>query len=253
MPQAAFKRVVLKLSGESLKGDREYGLAPDTLSFVAREIAEGFSLGVQIGVVVGGGNIWRGADYEAAGMDRATADSAGMLATIINALALQDALEKRGIQVRTQTAITMPSVAEPYIRRRAIRHLEKGRIVIFGGGTGQAFQSTDTAAALRALEIGSDALLMAKNGVDGVYDADPNRKPGARKFDRLTHHQALTLRLKALDSTALSYCMEDNLPIVVFNMFKAGSLKAVLEGRPVGTLITGEQPGDSGREPVAAT
>jgi uridylate kinase len=200
-------------------------------------------------VVVGGGNIWRGADYEAVGMDRATADAAGMLATIINALALQDALERSGLQVRTQTAITMPSVAEPYIRRRAIRHMEKGRTVIFAAGTGQAFQTTDTAAALRALEIGADALLMAKNGVDGVYDSDPKHNPKARKFDRLTHHQALTLRLKALDSSALSYCMENDLPIVVFNMFQPGSLKAVVEGRPVGTLITESEPQ---RAPAAA-
>jgi uridylate kinase len=237
MPQPAYKRVVLKVSGESLKGARDFGLDPGTLAFVAEQVAGTFDSGAQMGIVIGGGNIWRGADYEATGMDRATADSAGMLATIINALALQDALERRGIQVRTQTAISMPSVAEPYIRRRAIRHMEKGRIVIFAGGTGQAFQSTDTAAALRALEIGADALLMAKNNVDGVYDSDPNRNIGARKFDRLTHHQALTLRLKALDSAALSYCMESNLPIVVFNMFKPGNLKAVIEGKPVGTLI----------------
>ena len=249
MPQPAYSRIVLKLSGESLKGSREFGLDPDAVAFVADEIADAASLGVQVGLVVGGGNIWRGSDYEQAGMDRATADAAGMLATIINALALQDALEKRGLQVRTQTAITMPSVAEPYIRRRAMRHMEKGRAVIFAGGTGQPFQTTDTAAALRALEIGADVLLMAKNGVDGVYDADPNRFPNAKKFDRLTHHQALTLRLKALDSAALSYCMESNLPIVVFNMFKPGNLRAVVEGKPVGTLISETEPG---RVPQAA-
>ena len=249
MPQPAYSRIVLKLSGESLKGSREFGLDPDAVAFVADEIADAASLGVQVGLVVGGGNIWRGSDYEQAGMDRATADAAGMLATIINALALQDALEKRGLQVRTQTAITMPTVAEPYIRRRAMRHMEKGRAVIFAGGTGQPFQTTDTAAALRALEIGADVLLMAKNGVDGVYDADPNRFPNAKKFDRLTHHQALTLRLKALDSAALSYCMESNLPIVVFNMFKPGNLKAVVEGKPVGTLISETEPG---RVPQAA-
>ncbi len=205
-----------------------------------------------LGVVIGGGNIWRGADYEAVGMDRATADSAGMLATIINALALQDALERHGIQVRTQTSISMPSVAEPYIRRRAIRHFEKGRVVIFAGGTGQSFQSTDTAAALRALEINADVLIMAKNNVDGVYDSDPNRWKGAKKFVRLTHHQALTLRLKALDSTALSYCMENDMPIIVFNLFKAGSLKALLEGQLVGTLIAEDKAGLQAAGPVKA-
>jgi uridylate kinase len=234
----AYQRVILKLSGESLKGGREFGIDPDTIGFVADEIVAAARAGVQVGIVVGGGNIWRGADYEAAGMDRATADSAGMLATIINGLALQDALERRGVQVRTQTAIAMPSVAEPYIRRRATRHMEKGRVVIFAGGTGQAFQTTDTAAALRALETGAGVLLMAKNGVDGVYDADPNTNAKARKFDVLTHHQALTLRLKALDSTALSYAMENDLPIIVFNMFKPGSLLAVVEGKPVGTIIS---------------
>ncbi len=244
MSPAAYSRVVLKLSGEALKGEREFGLDPSTVAYVADEIASVFGLGVQMGLVVGGGNIWRGADYEAVGMDRATADSAGMLATIINALALQDALERRGIQVRTQTSISMPSVAEPYIRRRAIRHMEKGRVVIFAGGTGQPFQTTDTAAALRALETGAKALLMAKNGVDGVYDDDPKRNPKAKKFETLTHHRALTLRLKALDSTALSYCMEDNLPIVVFNMFKPGELKAVIEGKPVGARISEDPPAE---------
>ncbi len=250
MAGPAYRRVVLKISGESLKGSRDQGIDPAVTAYVAGEIVTVSALGVQVAVVVGGGNIWRGADYEAVGMDRATADAAGMLATIINALALQDALERLGVQVRTQTAITMSSVAEPYIRRRAIRHMEKGRTVIFAAGTGQAFQTTDTAAALRALEIGADALLMAKNGVDGVYDSDPKHNPRAKKFDRLTHHQALTLRLKALDSSALSYCMENDLPIVVFNMFQPGSLKAVIEGRPVGTLITESEPQ---RTPTAAS
>lgn len=237
MAPAAYSRVVLKMSGEALKGKRDFGIDPDTINYVASEIADAFSLGIQMGIVIGGGNIWRGADYESVGMDRATADSAGMLATIINALALQDAIERRGVQVRTQTAMSMPQVAEPYIRRRAIRHMEKGRLVIFGGGTGQAFQTTDTASALRALEIGADALLMAKNGVDGVYDSDPRKNSGAKMFKHLTHHRAITLRLKALDSTALSYCMESSLPIVVFDMFTPGNLRSVLEGREVGTLI----------------
>lgn len=237
-----YERIVLKLSGESLKGSRPSGLDPDTVRFVAEEVAAAARGGVQVGLVVGGGNIWRGADYEATGMDRSTADSAGMLATIINASALQDALERAGVMVRTQTAITMPSVAEPYIRRRAIRHLEKGRVVIFAGGTGNPYMSTDTAAALRALEIGADALVMAKNNVDGVYTADPRKDASATKLTHITHHDALRRRLGALDSTALSLCMDNTLPIVVFNMFTPGNLVKVLDGEPVGTLISEKLP-----------
>ncbi len=242
MEYPIYSRIVLKLSGESLKGERESGIDPRTASYVASEIASACEAGVETSVVVGGGNFWRGAEYESAGMDRSTADSAGMLATIINALALQDALERAGLEVRTQTAIAMPSLAEPYIRRRAIRHMEKGRVVIFAGGTGNPYMSTDTAAALRALEIAADALLMAKNRVDGVYDADPNIYPDAVKFDRLTHHKALSLRLQALDSTALSLCMDNSLPIVAFNLFRNGSLRSVLSGRRVGTLIAEPEP-----------
>ncbi|MBI2965308.1 MAG: UMP kinase [Chloroflexi bacterium] len=242
MGDTKFGRIVLKLSGESLKGKRASGLDPETVRFVAEEVAAAFRIGVQVGLVVGGGNIWRGSEYEAAGMDRSTADSAGMLATIINALALQDALERLGVTVRTQTALAMPSVAEPYIRRRAIRHMEKGRIVIFAGGTGNPYMSTDTAAALRALEIGADALLMAKNNVDGVYTADPRKDTTATKLTHITHIDALRRRLGALESTALSLCMDNALPIVVFNMFTPGNLTRVLEGESVGTLITEKVP-----------
>lgn len=242
MGDTRYGRIVLKLSGESLKGKRSAGLDPDTVRFVAEEVAGAFREGVQVGLVVGGGNIWRGTEYEAAGMDRSTADSAGMLATIINALALQDALERAGVTVRTQTAITMPSVAEPYIRRRAIRHMEKGRVVIFAGGTGNPYMSTDTAAALRALEIGADALLMAKNNVDGVYTADPRKDASATKLTHITHIDALRRRLGALDSTALSLCMDNALPIVVFNMFTPENLLRVLRGEPVGTLISEKLP-----------
>jgi uridylate kinase len=237
-----YSRVLLKLSGESLKGSRSFGIDPDAFQHVAGEILRAHELGVEIAIVVGGGNWWRGADYEAMGMDRATADSAGMLATIMNALALQDSLERAGVTVRTQTAITMPSVAEPYIRRRAMRHLEKGRVVVFAAGTGNPYMSADTAAALRALEMGADALLMAKNKVDGVYDSDPNRNQSAVKFDHLTHHEALRLRLKVLDSTALSLCMDNSLPIVVFNMFMRDNLWRVLTGEKIGTRITDAEP-----------
>jgi uridylate kinase len=242
MAETVYGRIVLKLSGESLKGRRASGLDPETVRFVADEVGTAFRLGAQVGLVVGGGNIWRGAEYEAAGMDRSTADSAGMLATIINALALQDALERIGVTVRTQTALTMPSVAEPYIRRRAIRHMEKGRVVIFAGGTGNPYMSTDTAAALRSLEIGADALLMAKNNVDGVYTADPLKDPTATKLMHITHIDALRRRLGALDSTALSLCMDNAMPIVVFNMFTPGNLSKVLRGEPVGTLISEKLP-----------
>ncbi len=244
MPDPSYSRILLKLSGESLKGDQDFGIAPPTLQYVASQVHRAWSDGVQIGIVIGGGNIWRGATYEATGMDRSTADYAGMLATIMNAIALQDALEKIGTEVRTQSAIAMPVVAEPYIRRRAMRHMEKGRVVIFAGGTGNPYMSTDTAAALRGLETGVDALLMAKNNVDGVYDADPNHNPNAKKFDHLTHHEALSLRLQALDSTALSLCMDNEMPIAVFNLFVDGNLSKVLSGQNVGTLITASRPAD---------
>lgn len=242
MPEPKYSRVMLKLSGESLKGDQGFGISPQTLQYVASEVHKAWRSGVQIGIVIGGGNIWRGATYEATGMDRSTADYAGMLATVMNAIALQDALENLGAAVRTQTAIAMAVVAEPYIRRRAIRHMEKGRIVIFAGGTGNPYMSTDTAAALRSLETGADALLMAKNNIDGVYDSDPNGNPAAKKFDHLTHHEALSLRLQALDSTALSLCMDNEMTIAVFNMFVDGNLGKVLSGENVGTLITASRP-----------
>jgi uridylate kinase len=184
--------------------------------------------------------MWRGADHEKRGMDRSTADFAGMLATIMNALALQDALETAPVTVRTQSAISIPSVAEPYIRRRAIRHLEKGRVVIFAGGAGVPYMTTDTPAALRALEIGAGVLIMAKNGVDGVYDSDPQKNKSAKKYERLTHYEALSQRLQAMDSTALSLCMDNSLPIVVFDVFKPGNLASILSGEHVGTLITDE-------------
>jgi uridylate kinase len=196
-------------------------------------------MGMELAIVVGGGNIWRGEDAERQGMDRATADYAGMLATTINALALQDALEKRGITTRTQSALQMQAVAEPYIRRRAIRHLEKGRVVLFSAGTGNPFMTTDTASSLRALEIGADVLLMAKNGVDGVYDSDPNQNPNAKRFKNLDYLDALNRRLEVMDSTAVSLCMDNGLPIIVFNIFKAGSMSRILRGEAVGTIITG--------------
>ena len=240
MTKPAYSRVVLKMSGDSFKGDNEFGIDADTLAYLSQEIKSIVDMGVEVGVVVGGGNIWRGADHEKRGMDRSTADFAGMLATIMNALALQDALESASLTVRTQSAISMPSVAEPYIRRRAIRHLEKGRVVILAGGAGVPYMTTDTPAALRALEIGATALIMAKNGVDGLYDSDPQKNKSAKKYERLTHHEALSQRLQALDSTALSLCMDNSLPIIVYDVFKPGNLAAILSGEHVGTLITEE-------------
>ena len=242
MASEGYSRIVLKLSGESLKGPRDFGIDPDTIGFIASEISETVQSGKEVGLVVGGGNMWRGADYEAAGMDRATADNAGMLATIISALAVQDALERAGLTVRTQSSISMPSVAEPYIRRRAIRHLEKGRVVIFAGGTGNPYMSTDTAAALRALEIGAEALVMAKYNVDAVYTSDPNVDDDAEKIPYLTHLEALRRRIGALDSTALSFCMDNALPIIIFNLFDAGNLRRVLSGERLGTLISEATP-----------
>lgn len=215
---------------------------PDAVRFIAQEVKSAIDVHAQLGLIVGGGNIWRGADYESKGMDRSTADNAGMLATIINALALQDALERIGLTVRTQSAINMPSVAEPYIRRRAIRHLEKGRVVIMAGGTGDPYMSTDTAAALRALEINADALAMAKNNVDGVYTSDPNIDETATRLEHLTHIDALRRRIGALDSTALSLCMDNELPIIVFDLLAPGNLQRVLRGEKVGTLISDQAP-----------
>ncbi len=234
-------RVVLKLSGEALMGDLSYGIDSDMLRTIAGQVRSVLETGVEIAIVVGGGNIYRGATASASGMDRATADYAGMLATIINAIALQDALERAGLSVRTQSAISVTAVAEPYIRRRAIRHLEKGRIVIFAAGTGNPYMTTDTAAALRAIEIGADILLMAKKNVNGVYESDPIQDPTARKFLTLTYLDALNRRLQVMDSTALSLCMENSLPIAVFNLRMPNSIELAASGEHGGTMI-GESP-----------
>lgn len=241
MRKAKYHRVLLKISGESLKGSASSGIDPEAVNYLAQQIAEAFALGVELAVVMGGGNLWRGEDAEQQGMDRATADYAGMLATVINALALQDALEKREIITRTQSALMIQAVAEPYIRRRAIRHLEKGRVVLFSAGTGNPFMTTDTASALRALEIGAEVLLMAKNDVDGVYDSDPHENPDAKRFSHLDYLEALNLRLKVMDSTAVSLCMDNNLPIIVFNIFDKGSMTRILMGESLGTVITGRE------------
>ena len=234
-----YKRALLKLSGESLQGDADFGIDAGAVRYAANQVKEASALGVGLGVVVGGGNVWRGKEAEARGMDRATADYAGMLATVINALALQDALEKIGLDTRTQTAIQIQAVAEPYIRRRAIRHLEKGRIVIFAAGTGNPYMTTDTAAALRAIEIGADVLLMAKNNVDAVYDSDPNKNPDASRFEYLGYLDALNLRLEVMDATAISLCMDNNLPIIVFDLSQHGNIRRILSGEAVGTVISG--------------
>jgi uridylate kinase len=240
MPEAKYKRVLLKLSGEALGGGKSYGIDNPTLRKIARQIKQIIQMGVGVGIVVGGGNIWRGAQAEADGMDRVTADYSGMLATVINALALQDMLEKEGVETRTQSALEIRQVAEPYIRRKAIHHLEKGRVVIFAGGTGNPYMTADTAGALRAIEICANVLLMTKNKVDGIYSADPRKNPKAKKFDRITHLEALSLRLKVMDTTALSLCLDNKLPIIVFDLeAKDGLIKAVL-GEPIGTLVTGE-------------
>ena len=242
--KAKYRRILLKISGEILAGDSRYGLDGERLTELAGEIRTVHELGVEVGLVIGGGNIFRGLSGAAEGMDRVNADYMGMLSTVINSLAMQDCLEHQGLFTRVMTAIKMEEIAEPYIRRRAMRHMEKGRVVIFAGGTGNPYMSTDTAAALRGLETGVDALLMAKNNVDGVYDADPNHTPNAKKFDHLTHHEALSLRLQALDSTALSLCMDNEMPIAVFNLFVDGNLSKVLSGQNVGTLITASRPAE---------
>ena len=238
MDSPRYNRVILKLSGESFKGERGYGIDPAAVAYLATEIQSIHDMGVQIGVVVGGGNIWRGAEAELQGMDRPMADNAGMLATLINALALQDALERiYGIDTRTQSAINVQEVAEPFIRRRAIRHLEKERVVIFAAGTGNPYMTTDSAAALRAVEIDASILLMAKHEVDGVYSADPRVHPDATKFDSLTYQDALERRLKVMDSTALTMCMENDVPILVFDIFDVGSLRRIVQHESVGSLV----------------
>jgi uridylate kinase len=233
-----YKRVLLKISGETLMGEGEFGIDLATLSNLAHQIKQVVDMGVEVGIVVGGGNIWRGITAHDQGMDRATADYCGMLGTLMNALALQDALEKEGVTTRTQSAIAVQAVAEPYIRRRAIRHLEKGRVVIFAGGTGNPYMTTDTAAALRAIEIGAEVLLMGKNKIDGVYDADPLKDPKAQKFDELTHIDAIKLRLEVMDSTALSLCMENKLSITVFDLQAPKSILQATAGEPIGTRVS---------------
>jgi len=231
-----YKRIVLKVSGEALAGDQGYGISPEVIRFVAGEIEAVHALGVQIAVVVGGGNIFRGLAATAAGMDRATADYMGMLATVLNGLALQDALEKRWVDTRVQSAMEMREVAEPFIRRRAIRHLEKGRVVIFVGGTGNPYFSTDTAAALRAIEVGAEVVFKATK-VDGVYTADPLQDATAQKFEELSYIEVLSQKLKVMDSTAISLCMDNRFPIVVFNLHERGRLKGLVLGERVGTIV----------------
>jgi uridylate kinase len=236
--QPAFRRVLLKLSGEALMGELEYGADPIRIRAIAAAISGVHQTGVEIAVVVGAGNIYRGMAGAAAGMDRATGDYMGMLATVLNALALQDALEKSGVNTRVQSAITISEVAEPYIRRRAIRHLEKGRVVIFAAGTGNPFFTTDTAAALRASEIHAEAILMAKNGVEGVFSADPAQDPAAEFLPEITHMDAIQRRLGVMDATALTLCMENELPLYVFNMDDERNILRIISGERVGTLVS---------------
>jgi uridylate kinase len=234
----AFARILLKLSGEALMGDLPYGADPDRIAAIAAQVKRVTDRGVQVAIVVGGGNVYRGLRAAAEGMDRATGDYMGMLATVLNALALQDALEQIGARTRVQSAITISEVAEPYIRRRAMRHLEKGRIVIFAAGTGNPFFTTDTAAALRALEIHAEAILMAKNGVEGVFDADPRENPEARFLAAITHREAIEQRLQVMDSTALSLCMDNALPLHVFNMDDERNIDRIVCGERVGTVVS---------------
>lgn len=236
----AFRRALLKLSGESLMGGRDYGVDPRTVASLAREVLAVQAAGTEIAVVVGGGNFYRGMSAAAEGMDRATADYAGMLATLLNALALQDALERLGAQTRVQSAVTVSEVAEPYIRRRAMRHLEKGRVVIFAGGTGNPFFTTDTTAALRAVEIEAGVLLKGTHsGTDGIYTDDPRVNPDAVKLDRIGYLDVLNNGLRAMDATAITLCMDNDLPIVMFDLLAPGNIRAILEGEPIGTLVHG--------------
>jgi uridylate kinase len=233
-----FHRILLKLSGEALQGENGIGIDPKSAEWIAERVREVRAMGVDVAIVIGAGNLWRGREGLERGMDRATADYRGMLAAVTNALALMDALERLGVTTRVQSAIEMRSVAEPYIRRRAIRHLEKGRVVIFGGGTGNPYFSTDTAAALRAMEIDADVLIKATK-VDGVYDSDPKLNPNATRFSELSYIETLNRRLEVMDSTAVSLCMENGLPILVLNLWDPDALRHALLGQPVGTLVTG--------------
>jgi uridylate kinase len=240
-----FERVLLKLSGEALMGDEPYGIDPERITGIARQVDGMARQGVEVAIVVGAGNIFRGLQGTSMGMDRATADYMGMIATVLNALAIQDALEKLGLATRVQSAIEMQEVCEPYIRRRAIRHLERGRVVIFAGGTGNPFFTTDTTAALRALEIGAGCILMAKNRVEGVLDADPRTTPDAKLIPKITHRQAIERGLKVMDTTALTLCMDNDLPIFVFNMGDDENIGRILTGEHVGTVVTSETGGPS--------
>ena len=237
MAKLKFQRILLKLSGESLAGPNGFGIDPEQAEAIAERVKAVRMMDVEVAIVIGAGNLWRGKQGLDRGMDRATADYMGMLATVMNAMALMDALERTGVYTRVQSAIEMRAVAEPYIRRRAIRHLEKGRVVVFGAGTGNPFFSTDTAAALRAVEIDAGVLIKATK-VDGVYDADPHKNPGARKFDTLSYIDVLNRRLEVMDSTAISLCMDNNLPILVVNLWDPSALERALRGEKVGTLVT---------------
>ena len=238
-PKPKYRRILLKLSGEAMMGEQEFGISTAVAETIAGEIREVFRLGVQVAVVIGGGNIFRGVQGSARGMDRSTADYMGMLATVINSLALQSALEKSGLEARVMSAIEMKAVAETYIRSRAVKHLESGRVVIFAAGTGNPFFTTDTAASLRALEVGAEVLLKATK-VDGVYSADPVKNPKARFYSALTYHEVLEKELRVMDSTAISLCMEHNMPIVVYNMKKKGNLKGAIQGKNIGTTVRGD-------------
>ncbi len=235
-----FKRVVLKLSGEAMAGAKGFGIDPEVVDSLAAQIQDVVEKGLEVAIVNGGGNFWRGISGSNKGMDRATADYMGMLATVINSLALQDALENRGVPTRVQTAIEMRQIAEPYIRRRAIRHMEKARVVIFAAGTGNPYFSTDTTAALRAAEIEADAILMAKKGVDGVYDSDPAKNPDAVMFEELDYIEVIQRQLSVMDSTAISLCMDNHIPIVVFNIDKPGNILRAASGEKIGTLVGGK-------------
>ncbi|GAA6237680.1 MULTISPECIES: UMP kinase [Apilactobacillus] len=240
MSDVKYKRIVLKLSGEALAGDKGFGINPPVIKKIAEEIKEVYKLGIQVAIVVGGGNMWRGVAGAKMGMERTQADYVGMLATIMNGLSLQDNLESIDVPTRVQTSIEMRQIAEPYIRRKAVRHLQKNRVVIFAGGTGNPYFSTDTTAALRAAEVHADAILMAKNGVDGIYSADPNEDPNAVKYDELTQMDIINKNLNVMDTTASSLSMDNNIPLVVFNLNENGNIKKVVQGEKIGTTVRGK-------------